>query len=256
MSRPARPGECHIAAHPGEAGPEPGAAPPGGAGRAPLPPAARLAVVARLRDEIRRIERSPGRRDGVVPSGVVAVDAVLPGGGFARGALSELAGGPASGKTAVALALVAGLGEEDLFAWIDGRGELYPPAAAARGVDLGRLLVVRPPAVASPRGEPAWRAGLWACEAVLASGAFAAVVMDVPLPVAVPGADAAARRIQGAAERGGAVGLWLCGTQGGLRLPGAVRVELACAGGRITARRASGAGAASLLRAGGGGRVA
>jgi protein ImuA len=198
--------------------------------------AARAELVARLREEIRRIERRPGRREGLVPSRVEAVDAVLPGGGFARGALSELAGGPASGKTAVALSLVAGLGAEELFAWIDGRGELYPPAAAARGVDLGRLLVVRPPAV--PGGEPPWRAALWACEAVLASGAFAAAVMDIPLPTSLPGADAVARRLQAAAEKGGAVGLWLAGARSALRLPGAVRLELSAGGGRISARRA------------------
>jgi protein ImuA len=122
-------------------------------------------------------------------------------------------------------------------------------------VDLGRLLVVRPAAVpvraSSPGGEP-WRAALWAAEAVLASGAFAAVVMDVPLPLVVPGGDAAARRLQAAAERGGAVGLWLAGTHGGLRLPGAVRLELSSGSGQISARRAG----ASAVRAGGGHRVA
>src|SRR5512145_3184849 len=109
-------------------------------------PGERHLTIARLREEIRRIERRPGRRDGHAACGIEVVDAVLPGGGFARGGLAELAGGPASGKTAVALALLARLGGEELFAWVDGRGELYPPAAAARGVDLGRLLVVRPSA--------------------------------------------------------------------------------------------------------------
>lgn len=235
-------------------------------------PGERHLVLARLRDEIRRIERNPGRRDGVVPCGLDAVDAALPGGGFARGALAELAGGPASGKTAVALSLVSRLGDEDLFAWIDGRGELYPPAAAAWGVDLGRLLVIRPPPAPTARGEPprpqasrrgsapregpagGWHAALWAAEAVLGSGAFAAVIMDVPLPATIPGADAAARRLQAAAERGGAVGLWLAATHGGLRLPGAVRLELSSNGGRIVARRTGGAPGAA--RAGGDGRVA
>ncbi len=198
-------------------------------------------LIARLREEIRRIERSPARREGFVPCGLEGVDAVLRGGGFPRGALSELSGGPASGKTEVALALVASLGGEDLAAWIDGRGELYPPAAAARGVDLARLLVVRPPAVAPgtpapARPDAAVRPGLWAAEALLSSGAFAAVIVDLPAPSAFPGADAAARRLQAAAEKGGAVGLWLAprgrgGREGGqgLRLPAAVRVEIAIA---------------------------
>ncbi len=227
-----------------------------------LPEPEQRLVLARLREEIRRIERRPGRRDGLVACGIAAVDAALPGGGFPRGALAELAGGPASGKTAVALSLVTQLGDSDLFAWIDGRGELYPPAAAARGVDLGRLLVVRPPMPARPGapppgGEPPWRAALWAAEAVLASGAFAAVVMDVPLPATVPAADAVARRLQAAAERGGAVGLWLAGSaRAGLRLPAAVRLDLSTIDGRIVARRATGGPTPTASRAGGGGRAA
>jgi protein ImuA len=210
-------------------------------------------VIAQLRDEIRRIERRPARREGFVPSGLPGVDAALPGGGFPRGALAELTGGPASGKTAVALAVFAALAPGDLAAYVDGRGELYPPAAAARGVDLARLLLVRPlrdPAceASPPRGAGArpgeagaagaMRAGLWAAEALLASGAFAAVAVDVPIPGALRGADAVARRLQAAAEKGGAVGLWLGGGNG-LRLPAAVRVELAVEGERIVARRAS-----------------
>ncbi len=189
-------------------------------------------VIARLREEIRRLERSPSRREGRVACGIAGVDAVLPGGGFPRGALSELSGGPASGKTGVALALVAALGPEELAAWVDGRGELYPPAAAARGVDLARLLVVRPPAVDPRREAPssadAVRPGLWAAEALLASGAFGAVIVDLPVPERLPGADAAARRLQAAAERGGAVGLWLAPGKG-LRVPAAVRIVIAVA---------------------------
>lgn len=223
-------------------------------------------VLARLRDEIRRIERRPGRRSGAVPCGIAAVDGVLPGGGFPRGALSDLAGGPASGKTAVALSLLAGLSGGELAAWVDATGELYPPAAEARGVDLGRLLIVRPTILrASPEGPGAergprradWRSALWASEALLASGAFAAVVMDAAAPRAIPGADAVSRRLQAAAERGGAVGLWLGAGAQGLRIPAAVRVELATVDGRIVPRRpaaAEGAGARSAGR--GGGRAA
>ncbi|MFO0581015.1 MAG: hypothetical protein U0229_01975 [Anaeromyxobacter sp.] len=207
------------------------------------------AVLDRLREEIRRIERRPARRDGVVPCGVEAVDAAL-GGGFRRGALTELSGGPASGKTAAALALLAALGPRDLSAWVDagwadGRGGLYPPAAAALGVDLGRLLFVRPGAGApARRGAPGagtasaamrpgreapWVVGLWAGEALLASGAFAAVVLDVPVPAAhVRGADSMVRRLQAAVEKGGTIGVWLSRARasGALRVPAAARVEL------------------------------
>jgi protein ImuA len=229
-------------------------------------PGDRRLVISRLREEIRRIEHRPGRRAGALACHVAAVDALLPDGGFPCGALSELTGGPASGKSAVALSLLASVGRGELAAWVDGHGELYPPAAASCGVDLERLLVVRPQPPASvegtstgepaaPRGaEPAWRAALWACEALLASGAFAAVVMDVRLPAVFAGADAAARRLQSAAERGGAVGLWLAPARSAFRIGAAVRLEVSTEAGRIVARRALGATGAA--RAGGGGRAA
>lgn len=221
----------------------------------------RHAVLAQLRDEIRRLERRPARRTGCVGCGRPEVDAALPGGGFPRGALSELAGGLASGKTAVALSLLAALGPEDLFAWVDVRGDLYPPAAAALGVDLARLLLVRPGTGAVgdrapeggagvlPRADPAL-AALWAGEALLASGAFAAVVLDLS-PARLPrGADAAARRLQAAAEKGGAVGLWLAAPAAGLRVPAAVRLELSAERGRIETRRLLGGIAAAPGRVG------
>jgi protein ImuA len=203
--------------------------------------AERNQVVARLREEIRRIERRPARRDGCVACGLADVDALLPDGGFRRGALTELAGGPASGKTAIALALIAALGPGDLAAYVDGREELYPPAAAALGVDLTRLLVVRPASrtvgEGPVRGDPAL-VTLWAAEALLASGAFAVVAVDVPIARTVRGVDSAARRLQAAAEKGGAVGLWLAGRGAtGLRVPAAVRLELNAEDGRIIGRR-------------------
>jgi protein ImuA len=198
-------------------------------------------LLAELRDAIRGIERRPARRDGVVPSGLAEVDSALPGGGFPRGALCELAGRRASGKTAAALSVLASLGEKDVFAWIDGRGELYPPAAAARGVDLARLLIVRPLADgASHPGQDVVHACLWAAEALLGSAAFAAVVIDVPLRRAGQGWDAIARRLQAAVEKGGAVGLWLTSARAAVRVPASLRLELRSDGGRVIARRSTG----------------
>jgi protein ImuA len=183
------------------------------------------AVLAQLRDAIRRIERRPARREGLVSCGIAEVDAVLPGSGFPRGALSELAGGPASGKTAVALALLCALGREELFAWVDARRELYPPAAAGRGVDLARLLIVRPMETEADRSQA--QALLWAAEALLGSGAFAAVVIDVSVRGLARGWDAISRRLQAAAEKGGALGLWLSAPGEAVRVPAVVRVEFA-----------------------------
>jgi protein ImuA len=199
-------------------------------------PADASALIAGLRQEIRRIERRPAQRPAHAASGVAGVDAVLPGGGFPCGTLCELIGGPASGKTALALrTLRRAMGEGGLGAFVDGRGELYPPAAAALGLDLGRLLLVRAtgePAGDGARGAPgdAARQALWCAEVVLASGAFAAVAVDVPLPSRGVGAaalDGMLRRLRAAAERGGAAALWLA-TPEGPRFPGALRYEVTC----------------------------
>ena len=173
-------------------------------------------ILEELRRRVRRIERRPARREGFLATGLPEVDALLPGGGFPRGALADLAGGPASGKTRVALAaLREAQGEGGLAAFVDGRGELYPPAAVGLGVDLARLLIVRP-------GE----GGLWAAEALLGSGAFAAGAVDVPLRGLAPArAEAALRRLRAAAERGGAAALWL-GVAGAPRVAGALRLDL------------------------------
>ena len=179
-------------------------------------------VLEELRRQIRRMERRPARREGVLSCGWPELEALLPGGGFARGALSALCGGPASGKTGVALsALREAQAEGGLAAFVDGRGELYPPAALALGVNLARLLIVRP--------EPALGAllpGLWAAEVLLASGAFPAVVIDIPLRgVPASRAEPLLRRLRAAAEKGGAAALLLSGP-GDPAIPAAVRIDL------------------------------
>jgi protein ImuA len=199
-------------------------------------------VLEDLRRQIRRIERRPERREGFLSCGRADVDALLPGGGFPRGALSALSGGPASGKTGVALAaLREAQASGAIAAFVDGRGELYPPAALALGVDLARLLIVRPeraPALGDRDRDrdrdrnrdlgarEAALPGLWAAEVLLASGAFAAVAVDVPLH-ALPGsrAEAMLRRLRAAAEKGGTVGLLLA-APGGPAIPAALRLDL------------------------------
>jgi protein ImuA len=253
----------------------------------------RTVLLASLRDEIRRLERRPDRRAGVLPCGLAGVDEALPSGGFPRGTLSELRGGPASGKTAVALALVAALGREELAACVDGAGELYPPAAAALGVDLARFLLVRPGDAQAraerdgdaqaraevgrttseqrsrtgPYGEqrsdesdvggrqapreearPRPRVDLfWAAEALLESGAFGAVIVDVALPPGLRGVDGLLRRLQTAAERGGTIGLWLSAPGSAMRAPSGIRLDIAWCEGRVVARRE---GRSALRRAG------
>ncbi len=54
-------------------------------------------ILEELRRQIRRMERRPARREGLLACGRPEVEALLPGGGFPRGSLCALRGGPASG---------------------------------------------------------------------------------------------------------------------------------------------------------------
>ena len=87
------------------------------------------------------------------------------------GQVIELSGEAASGRTSLALrAIAAATREKRLAAYVDGPGELYPPVVASMGIDLERLLIVRPKA---PK-QLAWTAVQLA-----RSGAFACVALDL-----------------------------------------------------------------------------
>jgi recombination protein RecA len=129
------------------------------------------AVVEQLRERIRQLQAAPRSYLATLRTGVAEVDALLPSGGFPLGQALELCGEAASGRTSLALRAVASAHREQrLCAWVDGPKELYPPAAAAMGVDLSRLLIVRPK-------EPSQLA--WTAVQLARSGAFACVVLDL-----------------------------------------------------------------------------
>lgn len=132
-----------------------------------------------LKESLRRIAptatfdpepAAPG--EGGLSTGLAALDQILATGGLAAGKLTEIAGGPSSGKTALALTAIASITTKGagLAAFIDGRDQLYPPAAAALGVDLERLLVVKPPASGIAR----------AAEILVRSRGFELIVVDLP----------------------------------------------------------------------------
>ncbi len=82
---------------------------------------------------------------GLVRSGLGELDAAL-GGGFPRGIIATLEGAPGSGRSALAARLLAVATGRGLAALVESpagaEGSFYPPALAAAGVDLERLLVV------------------------------------------------------------------------------------------------------------------
>ncbi len=132
-------------------------------------------------------------------TGRSALDARLPGGGWPTASLVEV------------LIDDTGFGEVQLFlpalvacqrhagaagpwlVWIAPPHEPYAPALAQQGIDLSRLLIVRPAGAIE---------ALWAAEQALSSGACAAVLLWLK------GTDDRwLRRLKLAAETGGALGV-------------------------------------------------
>jgi protein ImuA len=184
----------------------------------------RAASLDALCDRIRQLEQPA--RHGVLPFGVAAIDAVLPGGGVLLGAVHEILGaGGDEEDGAAAAGFVAGLlarlgprvsatspwpsppfrgeregpsaerrkGEEGVRAgpvlWCLKQPDLYGPGLLAHGLDPARLVLV-----AARRDDEI----LWAVEEGLRAPGLAAVVGEVGrLPMV------AGRRLQLAAERSG-----------------------------------------------------
>lgn len=165
---------------------------------------AQQALVKQLAREVHRMEASGAPNMGLATSafstGCQALDRCLPGGGYDSGTVVEyLQAARASGATWLALtAAREAMAKTDRFCLVvDWREEFYPPAVAAMGIDLKRVVIVRPQTLAER---------LWAIDQALRSPAIAAVIAEVEHLD-----DRAARRLQLAAERGGGLGLLVRG---------------------------------------------
>jgi recombination protein RecA len=102
----------------------------------------------------------------------------LPDGGLPRGVVELTSPHARGGSTSLALAAVrAGQarGERAWCAWIDPEATLHAPGVVAAGVELDRMLVVRPPRTHLAK----------VAVKVVAAGAFEVVVVDVD-PVGSP----------------------------------------------------------------------
>jgi hypothetical protein len=118
--------------------------------------------------------RGEDRRLRPLPTGIAALDGIL-GGGFPRGRLSEVHGPASSGRTGLALALLAQATRGGtLAAWVDPADALDPASAAAAGVDFERLLWLR----GDPRSRPL-PAAVAAVGTLVGSGLFDVVVLDL-----------------------------------------------------------------------------
>lgn len=120
---------------------------------------------------IMKLGESPaGVSIDVIPTGSLAIDLALGVGGVPRGRVIEIYGPESSGKTTVALHIIAEAQKlGGVAAFIDAEHALDPVYAKALGVNIDDLLVAQP-----DTGEQ----GLEICEALVRSAAVDVVVID------------------------------------------------------------------------------
>lgn len=187
--------------------------------------AARQAVVQELRQKLQQLEHScrrPTGNDAPFSTGLRRLDKLLPGDGLLPGSLVEwLVADQGEGTATLAIVVAAQvLKHGGALVVVDARGEFYPPAAQALGIEPERVIVVR------PRNA---RDTFWALEQSLRSGGVAVVYGRVE------GGDALVfRRLQLAAETGGSLGFLL--------RPAAGRAQTCWADARLVVHALPGAG--------------
>lgn len=119
---------------------------------------------------IMRLGDNPALEVKAVSTGSLSLDLALGIGGIPRGRIVEIYGPESSGKTTVALHMIAEVQKEGgEAAFIDAEHALDPIYAKALGVDINDLLVSQP-----DDGETA----LEVCDALVRSGAVDIVVID------------------------------------------------------------------------------
>jgi len=133
------------------------------------------AVMSQIRKEfgemsIMRLGDKPQEDIPVIPTGALSLDMALGVGGLPRGRIVECYGHESSGKTTLALHVVANAQKAGgVAAFIDAEHALDPTYAKKIGVDLDNLIVSQPNS-----GEEA----LTICEQLAKSGALDVIVVD------------------------------------------------------------------------------
>ena len=119
---------------------------------------------------VMRLGDKPEMNVEAIPTGSLALDAALGIGGVPKGRIIEIYGPESSGKTTLALHILAEAQKQGgEVAFVDAEHALDPVYAAARGVDIDNLLVSQP-----DTGEQA----LEITDALVRSGAVDVVVVD------------------------------------------------------------------------------
>ena len=119
---------------------------------------------------VMRLGDRPAMDVGVIPTGSLALDAALGVGGVPKGRIIEIYGPESSGKTTLALHILAQAQKQGgEVAFVDAEHALDPTYAKAIGVDINSMLVAQP-----DTGDQA----LEITDALVRSGAVDAVVVD------------------------------------------------------------------------------
>jgi hypothetical protein len=137
----------------------------------------------------------PADRRRRLATGFPAIDDLLPRGALAAGAVHEVLGNTDFSPALWPVLLARAAAKLGWVVWCDPARRFYPPAAAALGLPLERLLVLRAASVA----EELW--ALAECLRCAGVGACVAAVGRLSL--------VQVRRLQLAAEKGGGVGILL-----------------------------------------------
>jgi hypothetical protein len=181
--------------------------------------AARATLLEQLAQACRAGRADAQSARAVQPSGFAELDAVLPGGGWPLGAVTELM--PESigiGELSLVMPALAYLTRAERYlAWIAPPYLPYPPALIQQGIQLERLLIIQ------ARDEAD---ALWAAEQALRCPSFGAVLA---WPAAID--ERRVRRLQLAAETGGSCALLYRPESDARRpSPAALRLKLKAAG--------------------------
>jgi protein ImuA len=200
--------------------------------------------------------RSAARRVEVLPTGYVALDACLPGGGWPRTGLIEiLVPRFGVGEIHLLLPALAALTRRPAArwcVWVAPPLEPYAPALIAHGAAIERMLVVRPNGQRGnpqqgrpPAGRSVVPEELWAFEQTLGSGAS-----DIALAWAARSPrPRGIRRLHLAAERGKTLGVLFRPHSASLQSSAAilrVAVEARGAGARVTLLKSRGGARGSI----------
>lgn len=174
-----------------------------------------------------------------LPTGWAELDAALPDHGFPKGVVELASPHALGGGTSVALAVVRAAHQQDpraWCAWVDSEGTLYGPGAALAGVDLNRLLVVRPPRLEA--GRVAVKvANAHACEVVVVDATwFVSTERRGGRKGVSP--EILVRKLSLAAEQGGSTVLLLTDSLAPRAIPWpvALRLELGRAPGHLVVK--------------------